>query len=120
LAMPRTRKAGPSGSLGPRYGTSVRKRYAAILREGKGRKACPICTYAKVRRLSVGIWACRKCGHIFAGGAYSPSTKLGRMAKRSTLAPSSREGLESEATGPIRPVSELVADLGAPKRGARS
>ncbi len=117
--MGRTKKVGPSGSLGPRYGTSVRKRYAAIIRERKGKRACPICAHAKVKRLSVGIWTCRKCGHTFAGGAYSPITKLGSIARRAALASSSREEIESELTGPIRSVSELIADLGS-KKGTKA
>jgi ribosomal protein L37AE/L43A len=30
----------------------------------------------------VGVWKCRKCGFTFTGGAYSPVTKLGVVAKR--------------------------------------
>jgi len=35
-----------------------------------------------VKRISVGIWKCKKCGITFTGGAYSPTTKLGVVAKR--------------------------------------
>lgn len=118
--MGRTKKVGPSGSLGPKYGTSVRKRYAAILKEVRERRACPICAHAKVKRLSVGIWTCRKCGHTFAGGAYSPITKIGSIARRAAQASSSREEIMSELIGPIRSVSELIADLGSQKREAKA
>lgn len=81
---------------------------------------CPICTYRKVKRLSVGIWSCGKCGHTFAGGAYSPVTKLGSIARRAALARSSIQEAGGELTGPIRSVSELIAELGSPRRGARA
>jgi ribosomal protein L37AE/L43A len=35
-----------------------------------------------VRRESVGVWKCNKCGFTFSGGAYTPVTKLGVVAKR--------------------------------------
>jgi len=35
-----------------------------------------------VKRISVGVWKCRKCGFTFTGGAYTPTTKLGIVAKR--------------------------------------
>jgi large subunit ribosomal protein L37Ae len=36
----------------------------------------------RVKRISVGVWKCRKCGFTFTGGAYTPTTKLGIVAKR--------------------------------------
>jgi large subunit ribosomal protein L37Ae len=35
-----------------------------------------------VRRESVGVWKCSKCSFTFSGGAYTPTTKLGVVAKR--------------------------------------
>jgi large subunit ribosomal protein L37Ae len=36
----------------------------------------------KVKRQSVGVWKCGKCEYTFTGGAYTPTTKLGIVAKR--------------------------------------
>ncbi len=68
--------------LGVRYGGTVRKRYTKILTEMKKPHKCPQCASESVRRKSVGVWNCRKCGLTFAGGAYTPTTKLGIVAKR--------------------------------------
>jgi large subunit ribosomal protein L37Ae len=78
----RTKKVGPTRGLGPRYGATVRKRYIKIVTEMKRSHKCPQCGLPKVKRVSVGVWKCRKCGFTFAGGAYTPSTKLGIVAKR--------------------------------------
>jgi len=79
----RTKKIGPTGGLGVRYGVTVRKRYSAILTEMKKKHVCPQCSSRSVRRESVGIWVCAKCGFKFTGGAYVPTTKLGVTAGRS-------------------------------------
>ncbi len=80
--MGKTKKVGPTRGLGPRYGSSVRKRYIKIVTEMKKFHRCPQCGFARVKRVSVGIWNCRKCGFTFTGGAYTPTTKLGIVAKR--------------------------------------
>jgi len=79
----RTKKVGPTGGLGVRYGVTVRKRYRSTISEMKKPQTCPQCGFRSVERESVGIWACRKCGFKFAGGAYVPSTNLGVTARRS-------------------------------------
>ena len=80
--MGKTKKVGPTRGLGPRYGSTVRKRYIKIIKELKKPHKCPQCGFARVKRESVGVWKCKKCGHTFAGGAYMPFTKLGVVAKR--------------------------------------
>jgi hypothetical protein len=52
--------------------------------------------FRAVKRRSVGVWACRKCGYRFAGGAYTPSTKLGQVAARATRGMMSPSTLSSE------------------------
>jgi hypothetical protein len=49
----------------------------------KIRHKCPSCGFTRVKRKSVGVWLCKKCGFTFTGGAYTPTTKLGIVAKRS-------------------------------------
>jgi large subunit ribosomal protein L37Ae len=78
----RTKKVGPTRGFGARYGSSVRKRYAKVVSEVKKAQKCPQCGTKSVRRQSVGVWSCRKCGFTFTGGAYAPVTKLGIVAKR--------------------------------------
>jgi large subunit ribosomal protein L37Ae len=78
----RTKKVGPTRGLGSRYGATVRKRYIKVVTEMKKTHRCPQCGLLRVKRVSVGVWKCRKCGFTFTGGAYTPTTKLGIVAKR--------------------------------------
>ncbi|MCD6470072.1 50S ribosomal protein L37ae [Candidatus Bathyarchaeota archaeon] len=78
------KRANPAGGFGPRYGVSVRRRWVDVISEMKKKHPCPRCGMKAVRRVSVGIWACRKCGFRFAGGAYTPRTKISIAAERST------------------------------------
>jgi large subunit ribosomal protein L37Ae len=78
----KTKKVGPTRGLGPRYGATVRKRYVRVVTEMKKNHKCPQCGLSRVKRVSVGVWKCRKCGLTFTGGAYTPTTKLGIVAKR--------------------------------------
>ncbi len=80
--MPKTKKVGPTRGLGTRYGATVRKRYVKIITGLKKPHRCPNCGFVRVKRESVGVWKCRKCNYTFAGGAYTPVTKLGVVAKR--------------------------------------
>jgi len=80
--LPKTKKVGPTRGLGVRYGATVRKRYVKVITELKKPHRCPQCGFVRVRRVSVGVWQCGKCEFKFAGGAYTPVTKLGVVAKR--------------------------------------
>jgi len=78
----RTKKIGPTRGLEARYGATVRKRYIEVVSSLRKEHKCPQCGSASVRRQSVGVWRCKKCGVVFTGGAYTPTTKLGEVAKR--------------------------------------
>ncbi len=80
--MTRTKKVGHTGGLGVRYGATVRKRYRQVTAGLKIAHRCPQCGFVKVKRLSVGVWKCGKCNYTFTGGAYTPTTKLGAVARR--------------------------------------
>jgi large subunit ribosomal protein L37Ae len=65
-----------------RGGATLRRRYGRILDSLNTYHRCPSCANHSVKRESIGLWGCRKCGHTFAGGAYVPSTKLGQTSRR--------------------------------------
>jgi large subunit ribosomal protein L37Ae len=80
--VPKTKKVGPTRGLGVRYGATVRKRYMKVIVELKRPHKCPNCGFVRVHRVSVGVWKCKKCSYTFTGGAYTPATKLGVVARR--------------------------------------
>lgn len=92
----RTKKVGPTRGLGTRYGSTVRKRYTKIVTSLKKAHKCSQCSAIAVRRQSVGVWKCRKCGFTFTGGAYTPITKLGIIAKRTARGVQPEVPLEEE------------------------
>ena len=68
----RTKKVGSVGRFGPRYGVRIRRRILEVEIEQRKRHQCPRCLAYSVKRRSTGVWACRRCGLVFAGGAYRP------------------------------------------------
>lgn len=93
----KTKKVGPTRGLGTRYGSTVRKRYVKIITELKKPHRCPQCGFLRVRRESVGVWKCRKCDYTFSGGAYTPVTKLGVVAKRAAKGASAEDTAKAVA-----------------------
>lgn len=68
----RTKKVGIAGKYGPRYGVRVRKRLKQVDSDKSKWYVCPKCNHQSVKRAGTGIWKCRRCGLVFAGGAYKP------------------------------------------------
>jgi large subunit ribosomal protein L37Ae len=78
----RTKKVGVAGRYGPRYGVKTRKQISAVEASKKAAYECPRCKHKAVKRVSTGIWQCRRCDLKFAGGAYTP-----QMATRTVGGP---------------------------------
>ncbi len=75
----RTRSVGIAGRFGARYGSTLRKRWRSVMERRYAPYECPRCGTKKImKRISVGLWKCPKCGAIFAGGAYQPVTGVSK------------------------------------------
>ncbi|MFQ6050594.1 MAG: 50S ribosomal protein L37Ae [Candidatus Hydrothermarchaeota archaeon] len=77
-----TKKVGPTGRFGPRYGRRLRKLVADIERKSKVKHKCVKCGETVLKRTGTGIWKCKKCGSVMAGGAYTPTTPGGDEVER--------------------------------------
>lgn len=65
-----TKKIGSAGRFGVRYGARLRNKIALVEKKQKNWQTCPYCLAPRVKRISLGIWKCRKCNTKFAGRAY--------------------------------------------------
>jgi len=66
----KTKKAKSAGRFGARYGKRPRTYLIAVEEKQRKKQKCPFCTKLGVRRLSKGIWHCKKCGKKFAHDTY--------------------------------------------------
>jgi large subunit ribosomal protein L37Ae len=57
--------------FGTRYGPRNKEKFAILEKEQRKLQICPFCKKEKVKRISAGIWECRKCSAKFSGKAYS-------------------------------------------------
>jgi large subunit ribosomal protein L37Ae len=117
-----TRKTGLAGGFGARYGTVTRRRYISIVTGLRSKHECPRCMFKTVKRWSVGVWHCRKCGFKFAGGAYAPTTKLGEIAARATRGMMSPSTLSTELDslrGGARVAPSMVVAIKRPRARRR-
>ena len=80
--MGNTKKVGITGRYGVRYGSRIRKRIQVIEEKMKVPHKCPRCESKVAKRISVGIWGCKRCGAEFTGGAYTLKTQPGVESKR--------------------------------------
>ncbi len=73
---------GSANRFGVKAGKGIRDRVNKIEKNMRTRHKCPRCQRRSVKRVSTGIWECKKCGLKFAGGAYLPETDSGKLVKR--------------------------------------
>ncbi|KAF9512674.1 hypothetical protein BS47DRAFT_1318116 [Hydnum rufescens UP504] len=80
----RTKKVGVTGKYGTRYGASLRKQVKKMEITQHARYTCTFCGKDSVKRTNVGIWECRACQKVIAGGAWTLSTTAAATV-RSTI-----------------------------------
>ncbi|XP_015622289.1 large ribosomal subunit protein eL43z isoform X1 [Oryza sativa Japonica Group] len=80
----RTKKAGIVGKYGTRYGASLRKQIKKMEVSQHSKYFCEFCGKFAVKRKAVGIWGCKDCGKVKAGGAYTMNT-ASAVTVRSTI-----------------------------------
>ncbi len=59
----------------PRYGVTTRKKVESIRMKSSQRYKCPRCKTFSMKRISSGLWKCKKCGLVVASDAYSMSVE---------------------------------------------
>jgi len=72
--MTKTKKVKAAGRFGPRYGRRVKRKIAEIELIQRKKQPCIFCN-GVAKRLSKGIWHCKKCNKKFAGHVYYLSTE---------------------------------------------
>mmetsp|Transcript_6405 Transcript_6405/g.22012 ORF Transcript_6405/g.22012 Transcript_6405/m.22012 type:complete len:93 (-) Transcript_6405:2141-2419(-) len=80
----RTKKAGITGKYGTRYGASLRKVIKKMEVSQHSKFFCDFCGKFSVKRVAVGIWNCKDCRKVVAGGAYTKAT-ASSVTVRSTI-----------------------------------
>jgi len=98
----RTKKVGPVGRYGPRYGATIRRRVLEVEQRQRRKHTCPSCGRVSVRRISTALYNCRKCDLTFAGGAYTPTTGTGTEVRRQLKGIAEKTGADErgEERGP--------------------
>jgi len=64
------KKVKAAGRFGARYGKKVRHKLAAVEEKQRKKQKCPFCGKFGVKRISNGIWSCKKCGKKFASNTF--------------------------------------------------
>jgi len=65
-----TKKIASAGRFGVRYGKRIREAVVSVEKKQKQKQICPYCHKKTAKRMSKGIWRCKKCKKKFTGGAY--------------------------------------------------
>jgi len=65
-----TKKVSSAGRFGVRYGKRIREAVISVEKKSKKKQKCPFCQRLSAKRVSKGIWHCKKCDKRFTGGAY--------------------------------------------------
>jgi len=66
----KSKKTKSAGRFGARYGKRVRTKLVKVETKQRVKQTCPYCAKKGVKRLSKGIWHCKKCDKKFASDTY--------------------------------------------------
>ena len=105
-----TKKVGSAGRFGTRYGVKTRTQIAAIEKKEKALHPCPRCGQLRVKRLGTGIWKCRRCMCVFAGGAYMPKAAPKQSLGGEKVEAAAAEKKKKEAKGPKKEAGAAEAE----------
>lgn len=75
-------KTRTAAKFGSRYGVGIRRSWLKVEDKQRQKHSCPFCGFKKVKRVSRGIFSCKKCGKRFSGGAFLPETLTGSIVKK--------------------------------------
>mgnify|MGYP001611336112 CR=1 FL=1 len=64
------KKVKASGRFGARYGKRAKSKLDGVEAKQRKKQKCPFCEKKTIKRLSTGIWQCKKCDKKFASNAY--------------------------------------------------
>ena len=66
----KSKKTKSAGRFGARYGKKVKDKLVKVEVKQRVKQKCPFCKKLGVKRVSKGIWNCKKCGKKFASNTY--------------------------------------------------
>jgi len=107
----RTKKVGPAGRLGARYGVRIRRRIGEVEVQSKGRHECPKCKAVALLREANGIWVCRHCGNRYASSSYMPTPPVSVKRELAEVL--------AKVEGKERPAEEELAEV-VPQKAAKA
>ena len=64
------KKSKSAARFGAGYGRSLRSNFVAVEEKQRKKQICPNCGKAGVKRVSNGIWYCKKCKKKFASNTF--------------------------------------------------
>jgi len=68
--MVKSKKTKSAGRYGARYGKRLRDKVVGVESKQRKKQKCPLCGKSGVKRLSKGIWHCKKCDKKFSSNTY--------------------------------------------------
>lgn len=68
--MAKLKKTKSAGRFGARYGKKPKDKLVKVEEKQRKKQKCLFCEKSGIKRLSKGIWQCKKCNKKFASNTY--------------------------------------------------